>query len=135
MAHNTHQKTKQKQYDKYNEPGGFKYYRELEKAATELTVGGQCFADASTSIRSITDDSLREHNLDGLEALEKWKSRRKARHFFAVPSAVYKSPSGTLAVKIQPQFGLVEKDGRKIVAVWNSAAPKLARVVAASAPT
>jgi len=128
MAQNTPNKTKQ--YDRYNEPGGFRYYAELERAITALVVGGQPFEQASEPVRGIADRTKREHNLNGLTAFDRWRHGRKVEQYFAPPAGVYPSPSGLLAVKLKPEFGMVERGARKLVAVWNIANAKLTPTVA-----
>jgi len=128
MAQNTPNKTKQ--YERYNEPGGFRYYAELEQAITALVVGGRPFEQASEPIRRIADPTKREHNLDGLTDFDRWRRGRKVEHYFAPPAGVYPSPSGLLAVKLKPEFGMLERGARKLVAVWNTANTKLTPTVA-----
>jgi hypothetical protein len=115
---------KARDFRRYSQPGGYDYYHSLKKAAHALTIGQKGLETASSQIHKLSSELERTHNLEALVRLDEWLQKRKGI-FFEPPQAVYKSPNKILTVKLQPEFGLVHKNKRLVIALWNTKEPKL----------
>jgi len=115
---------KARQYARYQEPGGYDYYRPLKGAAGSVTWGGKEVDDVAAGIQKLSSNSERLHNTEGLKRLTAWLQKRP-KDYFEPPKAIYKSPSGTLSIKVNPEFGITLGAKKMICAVWYTREPKL----------
>lgn len=111
---------KVREYSKYLQPGGYDFYWSLKIASHAHTVGGETLLECSKPISDITRDVERKHNLAGLQSLSKWLKKYNVTKFFDAPADACKSPEGFLTVKLEPEFGIVMNDQRRVVQVWNT---------------
>lgn len=120
---------KARDFRRYSQPGGYDFYQSLKKAATARTVHGQTLARASTHVLIMSNDSERSHNIEALEVLDRWLTKRKPV-FFEPPTGLVRSPTDVVRVKLRPEFGMVHKGRRMVVALWNTKEPRLTRTAA-----
>jgi len=115
---------KARDFRRYTRPGGYDFYHSLKKAAHSMTVRGKGLERASLEVLAISNDSERAHNIEALQRLGEWLKNRRGE-FFEPPKALCRSPNKVLTVKLHPEFGLVHKNARMVIALWNTKEPKL----------
>jgi hypothetical protein len=120
---------KAREYGKYLTPGGYDFYWQLKDAAFDMTVGRKPFEECIKPINGIKNTVERKHNLDGLVALQKWMSGRELS-FFNPPKSTCSSPKGYLTIKLEPEFGVVDKGNRQLVQIWNTKSVELKPIIA-----
>jgi hypothetical protein len=121
---------KVQQYSRYLAPGGYDFYWQLKEAAHSLTVGGENYADCAKPIKESQRDVERKHNLDCLMPLSKWLDKQKVTKFFDPPVGSCSSPAGFVTIKLEPEFGVIRNDQRRIVQLWNCKGSNLTRTAA-----
>jgi hypothetical protein len=115
---------KARDFRRYSQPGGYDFYHSLKKAAHSMTVLGKGLEHASLRVLAMSNDSERAHNIEALQRLDEWLKKRKGE-FFEPPKGLWRSPNKVLTVKLHPEFGLVHKGNRMVIALWNTKDPKL----------
>jgi hypothetical protein len=119
---------KVREYSRYLTPGGYDFYWQLKEAAHALTVGGESYADCAKPMEDSPRDVV--HNLECLKSLSKWLDKQKVTEFFSAPAGSCSSPAGFVTIKLEPEFGAVTNDQRRIVQLWNSKGNNLTRTAA-----
>jgi hypothetical protein len=115
---------KARDFRRYSQPGGYDFYHSLKKAAHSMTVLGKRLDHASLQVLAMSNDWERAHNVEALRRLDGWLKKRKG-DFFEPPKGLWRSPNKVLTVTLRPEFGLVHKDKRKVIALWNTKDPQL----------
>ncbi len=118
-------KHKEREYKKYaTKKGGYDFYWTLKDAAARLTFGKKPIPEAEAVFKSIQRASEIAHNKSGFVSLADWLSKDRYA-FFPPPSTKFQSPKGFLTIKLEPEFGLLGRGGRRLVSLWNTMKPEL----------
>ncbi|HZP75841.1 MAG TPA: hypothetical protein VFB45_06855 [Pseudolabrys sp.] len=120
---------KVREYQRYLTPGGYDFYWQLKDAAAALTYGGKSFEQCLAPLHRIKRDSERKHNVQRLEALQRWLSRAECS-YFEPPRATCQSPLGHLKIKLEPEFGVVVGSRKRLVHLWSNQGTNLKAFVA-----
>lgn len=118
---------KVREYSRYLEPGGYDFYWSLKEAAHAHTVGAETLADCAKPMHELTRDVERKHNLSGLQSLSKWMKKFNVTKFFEAPVTNCTSPEEYLTVRLEPEFGIVMNDQRRLVQLWSNTGSSLTR--------
>src|ERR1043166_3132403 len=119
---------KAQEYGKYQKPGGYRFYWMLRESARSLTVGGKPYAECLKPISQIVGrDVEKECNTAALKAFDGWLKKNKTDAFFDPPIGACTTPGGYLTVKLEPEFGLIKGDQKRIVQLWYSKSTKLSK--------
>jgi hypothetical protein len=103
------------EYSRYLTPGGYDFYWRLKEAARALTVNGDTYARCAKRIEKSARDTERTHNLNGLKSLNVWKEKSKPEAFFEAPAGGCCSPGAFVTIRLEPEFGAVLKNQRRII--------------------
>jgi hypothetical protein len=107
---------KARDFRRYNRPGGYDFYHSLKKAAHSMTVHGKSLEHASLRVLAMSSDSERTHNIEALQRLNEWLKKRRGE-FFEPPKGLCRSPNNVLRVRLHPEFGLIYKNQRMVIAL------------------
>lgn len=116
-------------YSRYLGSGGYDFYHTFKEQAKALTIEEKVFQACAEMIQKIPRKSEREHNLLCLESLDDWIGDRELA-YFDPPRGVVSSPKKFLSVKLEPEFGYLHGNSRRLVCLWSSKEPALTSAMA-----
>jgi hypothetical protein len=119
------------EYGRYLKPGGYDFYWLLKNAIRARTLGRATFEECSKPITNIDRAVEKKHNLNALKAFDRRLAPIGDVEFFEVPTVTISSPRDHLRVRLEPAFGYVTKDQRRMVHTWSAQAPALTQNLAA----
>lgn len=109
----------------FTAPGGYDFYKVMKRLVSGLASGAISFAQAQEDIEKIVQKPEREHTRDAVKKFQKWFALQSLT-WHAPPRGVYKSKSGLLAVRIEPELAFVGDGGIvSVIHLWNLNKPEL----------
>lgn len=109
----------------FTSPGGYDFYKVMKRSVVGLASGAISFAQAQEDIEQIVQKPEREHTREAVQKFQKW-IQTQSLTWHAPPRAGYKSKSGLLTVKVEPELGFIDDGGTiSVVHLWNLYKPEL----------
>lgn len=116
---------------RYAEPSkdGHDHYWSLKDGAKRVCLAGQSFDEACEVFGNMTDQAAIADNKAALLRMYQWRLKNKGK-FFEPPKGSIAGPLGQLIVKLEPEFGFIQRGKRKVIQIWTSRTMQLPPSVA-----
>jgi hypothetical protein len=114
----------------FTSPGGYDFYKVMKRSIVGLASGAVNFTQALHDIEQIVQKPEREHTLEAVHKFQKWLDTQSLT-WHAPPRAAYKSKSGLLMVRIEPELAFTDDGGiTSVIHLWNLNKPELKKTLA-----
>ena len=108
-----------KEVDKYrDQSGGFDYWRPLRDGIARHCAGNNTRQDAISFIEGNCADSNRQNCLTKFDVVADWLGKPPRKAFQVPPRLLFRSPTGSFNVIVEPEIHFRTSSSNKVVSVY-----------------